>query len=415
LHGAAAARIISSMECTSCNHDLPGSAKFCPNCGTRIASAAAEEGERRQATIVFSDLSGYTALNERLDPEEVEAIMDRVKREASTIIERHGGVINQFVGDEVVALFGIPIASRDDPRRAVRAARELHDAVRAIGVEVEPRIGCALSMHSGINTGLIVTRRSESRGGRFALTGDTVNTGARLLGLAAAGEVVVGPDTWRQVSTHFTAEVGVPVEVKGKERPVTPYRIREERSANEAKRRAIVGRERELSAFAACADACAARGQGQVLVVRGDPGIGKTRLLAEMADIAQGRDFACHGALVLDFSAGRGGDAIRHLARSLLGIGSDADEPASRVALEQALSGGLLARERELFLGDLLDIPARVELRALDAAMTEATRDRGTLDTLVELLGSVTKRGPVLLMWRTCIGPMQELCSALPR
>jgi class 3 adenylate cyclase len=106
------------------------------------------EGERHQATIVFSDLSGYTSMNEKLDPEQVEAIMSRIKMEAVRIVESHEGIVNQFVGDEVLALFGIPTAHEDDPVRAVKAAFEIHELVRKISLEVEERIDTKLRMHT---------------------------------------------------------------------------------------------------------------------------------------------------------------------------------------------------------------------------------------------------------------------------
>ena len=146
------------MPCARCDADNPAGARFCSACGaplraaspaaaprSRTASASAtaaalevaapapptavDYGERRHATVMFSDLTGYTALNESTDPEEVEAIMGRIKEEATAVIERHGGTVNQFVGDEIMALFGVPLARRDDPRRAVAAALELHAAV----------------------------------------------------------------------------------------------------------------------------------------------------------------------------------------------------------------------------------------------------------------------------------------------
>ena len=224
------------MRCAGCAHDNPENARFCAQCGARFGVACpacgaavaegqkfcsgcgraftapmlpaplpADAGERRYVTVVFSDLSGFTALNERLDPEAVEEIMVRIKREATTIIERHGGTVNQFVGDEVYSLFGVPQARRDDPQRAVRAALELHRAVEGISVQVAPSIGQPLTMHSGVNTGPVLARPSESHAGRYVLTGDTVNTAARLLKVAAPGEVVVSPETWRQVSEAFEA------------------------------------------------------------------------------------------------------------------------------------------------------------------------------------------------------------------
>lgn len=357
-----------------------------------------EDGQRRHASIVFSDLSGYTALNERLDPEEVELIMGRIKDAATRIVGSHGGVINQFVGDEVVALFGIPVARRDDAVRAVRAARELHAAVRAISEEVEPRIGRALTMHSGINSGLIVARRSDSRDGHFALTGDAVNTGARLLGLAAADEVVIGPDTWREVRTQFSALLGEPIEVKGKELPITPYRIVDELGADTLARPPIVGRDDELRRFTALVAACGGQGQGGVALVRGDPGIGKTRLVAEFGELAQRHGLSCHAAAVLDFSVGRGGDAMRNLMRSLLGIAADAGAEHSRRTLDEAFAAGWVEREQELFLCDLLDIAPRPELRALDAALTGAAREQGARAAIGGLVRAAARRRPLLLL-----------------
>ena len=200
--------------------------------GSAPSSAPAsrsDAGERRHATVVFSDLAGYTALSEAFDPEEVEAVMGRVKREAIAVVERHGGHVNQFVGDEVIAVFGVPVARRDDPQRAVRAALELHRAVDAIAAGLTEKLGRVLSMHTGIQSGLVVARRSDSRSGDYSLTGDTVNTAARLRGLAKPGEVVVSPQTWQQVSDYFEAEAGASIEVKGKEHPLVPWRIVAER------------------------------------------------------------------------------------------------------------------------------------------------------------------------------------------
>ena len=191
------------LTCPKCRNFNRPESKFCDECGHDLSKpfvsneslessqqpdlppdtsgpTVLPEGERRQATVVFSDLSGYTAMNEQLDPEEVEGIMSRIKEEAVRIVESYGGSVNQFVGDEILALFGIPTAHEDDPLRAVKAALELHEMVRHTSPEVEGRIGKPLRMHTGINTGLIVTHLRDDRDGLFGITGKTVNTGARL-------------------------------------------------------------------------------------------------------------------------------------------------------------------------------------------------------------------------------------------
>jgi class 3 adenylate cyclase/tetratricopeptide (TPR) repeat protein len=396
-----------AARCPACNEPVTPELRFCTACGHALTAAAApakeaarpaeEDGERRHATVAFSDLSGYTALNERLDPEEVEAIMGRIKREAVAIIERHGGTVNQFVGDEIMALYGVPVARRDDPGRAVRAAFELHAAVRALSAELAPRIGSALGMHTGASTGLVVARRSDARAGQFTVTGDTVNTAARLRSLAADDEVVVGADTWREISALFDAEPGEAVSVKGKQQPVVPYRIRGARSRAEAGR-PFVGRSEELQQFDALTRSCRELGRGRVIIVRGDAGIGKTRLLGEFQARAAASGFDCHSALVLDFGAETGRDAVRSLARGLLGLGPEADEPARRTAASRACADGMTAAENEMFVCVLLDVEPPPAQRAIYAALSREARLRGVRDTLCDLVRQAGSRGPVLLL-----------------
>ncbi|MCH8884163.1 MAG: AAA family ATPase, partial [SAR324 cluster bacterium] len=286
--------------CPQCNSSNPPGQKFCGQCGHTLSPpasagtqpaaappAAPPEGERRQATIVFSDLSGYTAMNQRLDPEEVEGIMSRIKAEAVNIVEGHGGIVNQFVGDEVLALFGIPTAHEDDPRRAVQAALDLHALARSVSPEVEEKIGRPLRMHTGVHTGLIVTNLRDARDGTYGITGDTVNTGARLKAQAAEDEIRISPETQRLIAPYFQTEALTAVELKGRSEVVTPYRVVGETTVETrfeaSERRGLsryVGRERELEMLRECFQQ-AQQGRGQVVTVVGEAGLGKTRLIYE--------------------------------------------------------------------------------------------------------------------------------------
>ncbi len=396
-----------ALRCPGCKEPVTPAARFCAACGHALASAplparpaaaeAVEEGERRHATIAFSDLSGYTALNERLDPEEVEAIMGRIKREAVAIVERHGGTVNQFVGDEVMALYGVPLARRDDAARAVHAALALHAEVRAISADLAPRIGSALGMHTGASTGLVVVRRSDVRAGRFTVTGDTVNTAARLRALAADDEVVVGAETWREVSMQFDAEPGEPLSVKGKQQPVVPYRIRGERRLAAAGR-PFVGRIEELQQFDTSLAACRELGRGRLIVVRGDPGIGKTRLLDEFQARAVAAGFACQRAAVLDFGAETGRDAVRNLVRGLLALGPDADASERAAAAARACSDGTSAAGNEMFICALLDVEAPPPQRPIYAALSRDARQGGVGDALRDIVRHASADGPLLLL-----------------
>jgi len=393
--------------CTGCGADAaaagpsPAVAGAAPAAGTDAKGAAAlpaDEGERRHATVMFSDLSGYTALNESFDPEEVEALMARVKSDASAVIERHGGTVNQFVGDEIMALFGIPVARRDDARRAVAAALDLHAAVDAYLGTLEPGFAQTLAMHTGIATGLVVARRSDARAGDFALTGDTVNTAARLRSAAASHEVVVSATTWQQVSDAFDADSTHPLALKGKDQPLVAYRIRGVRKAPAGDATALVGRDEELGDFRALAEACVQRRRSRVVIVRGDPGVGKSRLVAEFVATARDLGFSCHGAPVLDFGAETGRDAVRSLARSLLGVDGTADEPTRRAAIGRASQAQPMAAEQLLFLHDLLDVAPPAELRALAAAMSTTAREQGSLHALCDIVAAVGAKVPLLLV-----------------
>ncbi|MEE8395408.1 MAG: adenylate/guanylate cyclase domain-containing protein, partial [bacterium] len=226
-------------------------------------------------------------MNEKLDPEEVESIMSRIKAEAVKIVESHGGIVNQFVGDEVLALFGIPTTHEDDPRRAVTAALELHRLARDLGAEVEPRIGAPLRMHTGINTGLVVTHLRDDREGRYGITGDSVNTAARLVSRADPDEILLSPDTRRLVAPFFDLEELAPVAVKGKARPMVSYRVvgasgiaTRFEAAEERGFTPHTGREAELATLHGALER-ASGGHGQFVTVSGEAGLGKSRLLHE--------------------------------------------------------------------------------------------------------------------------------------
>ena len=156
------------IACPKCGKVNPPGSKFCNECGHKLETEETVErkklslgGERKQITVLFSDLSGYTVMSERLDPEEVREVMNQILGEITSIVSKYDGSIEKFIGDAVVALFGVPQAHEDDPVRAIRTAREIHTFVDSMSQRVEERIGKSLSMHSGVNTGLVVTGRVD--------------------------------------------------------------------------------------------------------------------------------------------------------------------------------------------------------------------------------------------------------------
>jgi class 3 adenylate cyclase/tetratricopeptide (TPR) repeat protein len=281
------------LACSQCGAEILPSDNFCGDCGQRLEEIIEKEktvpeteGERKQVTVLFSDLSGYTAISEKLDPEEVKEIMSRIFGEIAHVVTEYEGFIEKFVGDAVMALFGVPKAHEDDPIRAIRAAREIHELVDAISPQVEERIGQPISMHTGINTGLVVTGEVDMEKGTHGVAGDTINLSSRLSSLAKAGEILVGLETYRQAEGHFTFEDLEPTRIKGKAEPVPVYKVLspKERPTTTHRpsglRAELIGRKVELTELEEAVQRLS-EGKGTIISICGDTGTGKSRLVEE--------------------------------------------------------------------------------------------------------------------------------------
>ena len=288
--------------CGECGHDLQKSKEAPPMAGLDQKSPPPEsaaykkptapeaiEGERKYVTALFSDMSGYTAMSERLDPEEVKEITSRIFGEISKTLKKYDGFIEKFIGDAVMALFGVPKAHEDDPVRAIKAAREIHDLVKVISPELEEKIGKPLFMHTGINTGLVVTGEVNMEKGTHGVAGDTINVAARLSSLAEADQIIVGPDTYHQAEGYFAFETLEPTKVKGKEEPIRIYKVlspKEQPSTTHryhGLRADLIGREVELAQLREAAEKLR-QGKAAIFSICGETGIGKTRLVEEFKD-----------------------------------------------------------------------------------------------------------------------------------
>src|SRR4051812_39127149 len=244
-------------QCRNCGTALPESARFCPECAhpvpapgpdraERIVAAvrptATAEGDRRQATVLVADISGYTALCARLDAEQVQALLGRFYDITDGIIANYGGHVIDHAGDATLAVFGAPVAHDNDGERAARAALDMH--ARAGSLQ-DPE-GKALGLHVGVASGEVVA--AVIAGGaqpKYAVTGDAVNLAARLNGLAQTGQTVISDAVWRSVSRMFDAESLGEVAVKGFDKPIAAWKVAGLRRAG-AERRALIGRQTEL-------------------------------------------------------------------------------------------------------------------------------------------------------------------------
>jgi class 3 adenylate cyclase len=252
---------------------------------------------RKTVTVVFSDVAGSTTLAEQLDPESLRRVMTRYFEVAQQVHERHGGVVEKFIGDAVMAVFGVPKAHEDDALRAVRAAAELCQALSALNQELKRELEVTLAVRTGVNTGLVVA--GDGRDGQAFVGGDAVNVAARLQQAAAAGEVLIGSSTYRLASDAIRAEPLPPFRARGKSEPIHAYRLLETTSQLGAQsgRPAppLVGRTRELAALQGALQRVITRRTCELVTVMGDPGVGKSRLLREFAGQARARALVLHG------------------------------------------------------------------------------------------------------------------------
>jgi class 3 adenylate cyclase/tetratricopeptide (TPR) repeat protein len=258
---------VSVPVCAACGRENVAGARFCSECGGALASVPGGWEQRKVVTILFCDVTGSTELGESVDPEALRALLARYFERMKAIVESHGGTVEKFIGDAVMAVFGVPLAHEDDALRAVRAAAEMRAALPELGVQA--RIG--------VNTGEVVTGTEE----RLA-TGDAVNVAARLEQAAQPGEVLLGAETMRLVRNAVDAEPVEPLELKGKREPVRAFRLVAVREAPERLHgNAFVGRDRELEQIAAAWVRAGIEQRCELLTIVAEAGVGKTRLAAE--------------------------------------------------------------------------------------------------------------------------------------
>jgi Predicted ATPase len=266
--------------CAVCRERQPASAQFCLSCGAPLP-AVAEVEARKTVTLLFCDVSSSTELGEQLDPEALRGVMARYFGAAQMTVERHGGTVEKFVGDAVLAVFGIPEVHEDDALRAVRAAAEIRDLLAALSVELLDTMGIELAVRTGVNTGSVVAGSARA-GGSFA-TGNAVNMAARLEQAAAPGEVLLGVSTWWLVRDAVEVEQVAPLAVKGRAEPLPAYRLMRVKEAERGRSRRLdadlVDRERESHALTDALARATEGGRGHFVTVLGPAGIGKTRLV----------------------------------------------------------------------------------------------------------------------------------------
>jgi class 3 adenylate cyclase/tetratricopeptide (TPR) repeat protein len=325
--------------CPVCGEQNPERARFCLGCGRPLTTAPAAPETRRTVTVLFADVTGSTALGERLDPEALRATMGRYFATMKRIIESHGGTVEKFIGDAVMAVFGIPQVHEDDALRAVRAAAQIRDELAALNAELTATRGIAIRFRTGVHTGEVVA--GDPSTGQTLVTGDTVNTAARLEQAAPPGEILIGRETWSLVRDAVEVEAVEPVAAKGKAQPVAAYRLHRVDPGAEARRRRhdipLVGREGELAVLLGEYRAAVAGPTARLVTVIGAAGVGKSRLVAELR-AAVGDEARFLKGRCLSYGAGITYWPIGEIIRTAAGI-EDADDAVSARAKIRHLVG----------------------------------------------------------------------------
>jgi class 3 adenylate cyclase len=299
---------------------------------------------RKTVSVVFSDLAGSTALAEQLDPESLRRAMTRYFEVASRVHRRHGGVVEKFIGDAVMAVFGIPHVHEDDALRAVRAAFQLRQEVAALNRELERELGVALHVRTGVNTGLVLA--GDEQQGHAFVGGETVNVAARLERAAGAGEVLVGEATHRLVADAVTVAPVAPFVPRGKTAPVAAFRLLEVApDAAGLTRRLetpLLGRTGELAALDRLLDRVAGGDAGELVTVLGHAGVGKTRLLRAFAERARERALVLTGGCPA-YGGSAAGEVVGQLVAQArhAGDGTPPPEPSIDTADPRSLFGGV--------------------------------------------------------------------------
>ncbi|HEU4451363.1 MAG TPA: adenylate/guanylate cyclase domain-containing protein [Gaiellaceae bacterium] len=285
--------------CPSCGEENPKRFRLCGFCGAELAPGAPPQEVRKTVTIVFSDLKGSTSLGEKLDSESLRELMTRYFEGMRVVLERHGGTVEKFIGDAIMAVFGLPKVHEDDALRAVRAAAEMQRTLVELNEELERDWGASLATRTGVNTGEVVA--GDPRAGQRLVLGDAVNVAARLEQAAGEMEILLGALTYRLVRDAVEVEAVEPLDLKGKSKPVPAYRlvtVKPER-AREGAIVPLIGRESELALLARELGRAVDERSCRLVTLLGDPGVGKSSLVAEFsgaiaaeAEVLRGRCLA---------------------------------------------------------------------------------------------------------------------------
>jgi class 3 adenylate cyclase/tetratricopeptide (TPR) repeat protein len=398
--------------CPNCGEENPDRFRLCGFCGAQLAPQLAPQEMRKTVTIVFSDLKGSTNLGEALDSESLRELMTRYFEEMREILEHHGGRVEKYIGDAIMAVFGLPRIHEDDALRAVRAAAAMQESLRALNEELEQRWGVQIENRTGVNTGEVVA--GDPGAGQRLVTGDAVNVAARLEQAAPPLEILVGEPTYRLVRHAVEVEPVEPLPLKGKSEPVPAYRLLAVREAESVARRhdrPIVGRESELAQLEAEFGLAAAASSCRLVTIVANAGVGKSRLIDELGR-AVGAEALVLSGRCLPYGRGHTYWPLVEIFREAASIRDDdppdqaieklssllgAQDVTDRIASAIGLSGAQFPPE-ELFWGARKALEALASRAPLVIVFEDIHWAEATLVDLIDHLVTAVVDVPVMLL-----------------
>jgi len=394
--------------CPNCGAPAPPQARFCMSCGTALDGTAATTverpvesppEERRQVTVLFADLSGYTAVAEQMDPEAVKTLVDGALRRLGQEVTGYGGTVDKYIGDNVMALFGAPVAHEDDAERAVRAALGMQQAMSEVNEGLPEAVSFALRV--GVNTGEVL---AGAIGDDYTVTGDTVNVASRLQTAARPGSVTVGERTMRATSEAIRYEKLAPLALKGKSEPVPAWEavglISEQAVGRAARGREspLMGRDYEIGTLESLYERVMREGRPHLVSLIGEAGVGKSRLLAEFEQRISGRDATLRTGRCLPYGSGIVYWALGEVLREECGIveADTSEEAWAKLAsyVEGAL--GESSEARAAIIGRSLGLDVPQELGQFEGEDPERVRE-SFFSALRSLIESSAGRQPLVL------------------
>ena len=322
------------QTCPGCGEENPDRFRLCGYCGTIFVAQPPPQEVRKIVTIVFCDLKGSTELADWLDSEAVREVLALYFSAMKPLLERHGGTVEKYIGDAIMAVFGLPRMHEDDALRAVRAAADMREALEDLNVTLRSGFGIVLENRTGVNTGEVVT--SDTSSSQRLATGDTVNVAARLEQVAPVGEVLIGESTYRLVREFVNVMPVEPLTLKGKPEPVPAYRLlsvtADARSARPADL-PLVGRAREIAALDAEFRRSVTGPEGRLVTVFGEAGVGKSRLIEEFVRRLAGEATVLRGRC-LSYGDGITFWPLAEVLRQAAGIVPEDTEEDARIKLK---------------------------------------------------------------------------------